>query len=94
MAASPAVSDHHQLIHLVYMPAGQEAAPMTEAVPLLPCLTVRVYGMEKKQVMIFTLHFILTAVCSIALFNQILKYPRDRATTRNPSLVGGYSTAY
>lgn len=34
MAATPAVSDHHQLIHLVSVPAGQEAAPVTAAVPL------------------------------------------------------------
>lgn len=49
MAASPAVSDHHQLIHLVYVPAGQETAPVTAAVLLLPCLTVRVYGMGKHK---------------------------------------------
>lgn len=49
MAASPAVSDHHQLIHLVYVPAGQEAAPVTEAVLFLLCLTVRVYGMGKHK---------------------------------------------
>lgn len=66
MAASPAASDHHQLIHLVYVPASQEAAPVTGALLFLPCLTVRVYG-TGKQVMIFALHFTLTTECVLLL---------------------------